>query len=388
MPCKCEELLQDLVSKVSDKKGNMKCPICHSSDTEVLNIKHAFFRHLDFATVKPSGCIGRCSTCQSLFNVVNDKTITDINNLFESRDYALSRQTQQTLILKGYKEPVTRSFLQAELLCKLLNKGQPSILDIGCFDGRLLNELNCRFNSADLHGFDINEHLRLVFPTKDNFHFWPSDIECVKGGFDLICMSHTLAYVKDIPCLMKQIKRLIKPDGLLFIQTPDISKNLCYILMGDQYYHYTANILKNTLRNFGFEFSSLDNNWFPREVVGIAKLASHRATIRHIKDLQIYECIRYLNDTAARLNEILNSSPIGVLGTTVNAAFVDEVLGNKVTFFADENCSRVGSVFRNKKVLHPQSLADSDLLIIPYGESCQPIKERFEKEYRGQFMSL
>lgn len=195
-------------------------------------------------------------------------------------------------------------------------------------------------------------------------------------------------YVRDIPRLMKEIKRLIKPDGLLFVQTPDISKNPCYILMGDQYHYYTINILKNVSQHFGFEFSSLDTEWFPREIVGIAKPTSHNAHVGYIEDLQIYQCVEYLDRTATRLNEISSSSRIGVLGTTGSAAFVDSVLGERVAFFADENCNRVGSKFRNKEVLHPRSLNDSDLLIIPYGELGQRIKERLEKGYRGRFMPL
>lgn len=366
----------------------MKCPICSCSNTESIDIKHAFLRHTDFATVRQSGHIGRCTSCQSLFSAVNEDTVVDIDNLFRSRAYSLSEQTSHTLIAKQYEEPVTRSFLQAELLCKLLNNEKPSILDIGCFDGALLAEFDRRLKSADLHGFDVNDHLGLVFPRRDNFHFWSSDLEYVQGEFDMICMSHTIMYVRDIPRLMKEIKRLIKPDGLLFVQTPDISKNPCYILMGDQYHYYTINILKNVSQHFGFEFSSLDTEWFPREIVGIAKPTSHNAHVGYIEDLQIYQCVEYLDRTATRLNEISSSSRIGVLGTTGSAAFVDSVLGERVAFFADENCNRVGSKFRNKEVLHPRSLNDSDLLIIPYGELGQRIKERLEKGYRGRFMPL
>ena len=366
----------------------MKCPICFSLKTELIDIQHAFFRHIDLAAVKQAGCLGRCPNCQSLFNVVGQNDIAEIDNLLKSREYSLSRQTSQTLLVKEYKEPVTRSFLQAELLCKLLNKENPAILDVGCFDGELLVALNRLFKSADLHGFDVNGHIGLVFPKKDKFHFWSSDLKHVQGKFDTICMSHTIMYVKDITYLMEQIKRLIKPEGLLFIQVPDISINPCYILMGDQYYYYTVNTLKNVLQHFGFEFSPLETKWFPREIAGIARLISGDGHVGYIEDSQIYQCVEYLNSMVTKLNKISNNSRIGVLGTAVNAAFVDSVLGEKVVFFADENDNRVGSKFRNKEVLHPQSLDHSDLLIIPYGRSSQQIKERFQNEYKGRFVSL
>jgi len=88
------------------------------------------------------------------------------------------------------------------------------------------------------------------------------------------------------------------------------------------------------------------------------------------------------------LKNLSTNSRVGVLGTTVNASFVDSVLGKKLAFFTDENNYRSKPIFRNKKVLHPRLLDDSDLLVIPYGKSSRAIEERFKSQYKGRFMSL
>ena len=39
-----------------------------------------------------------------------------------------------------------------------------------------------------------------------------------------------------------------------------------------------------------------------------------------------------------------------VLGTTVNVAFVDEIIGEKIDFFIDENDSKGKRIFRKSSV--------------------------------------
>lgn len=365
----------------------MKCPLCSNSTIELIDIKHALFRHVDFATIKQSGCIGRCVSCQLVLNVVTEEESREIENLFRSYEYSQCKTMSHTLFVEDYQKPVTRTFLQAKLLHELLTKWSPSILDIGCFTGELLIELDRCFESAELHGFDVNEHLGPLFPRKGNFQFWSEDLKKVPGHFDLISISGSMMYVRDISNLMEHINRLLKPDGLVFVHAADISKNPYAILLGDQCYHYTPEILGNIFRYYRLDFSVLDCSWCPREMVGIAKPVSSNPEHRYVEDLHIYHCVEYIDICARKLRELrVPSMQIGILGTSGSAAFVDSVLQSKVGYFVDENVERVGGKFRGKDVLHPQSLEDSELVIIPQGASSQRIKERFSKEYKGQFI--
>ena len=51
----------------------------------------------------------------------------------------------------------------------------------------------------------------------------------------------------------------------------------------------------------------------------------------------------------------------------------------------DENLSKIGKTFREKNVVHPKNLNDISHTILPYGESGNKIRERFEKLYGGRF---
>ncbi|MBN1764829.1 MAG: class I SAM-dependent methyltransferase [Sedimentisphaerales bacterium] len=365
----------------------MECSVCHNKNLELININHAMFRHLDFTTFKESGRMGRCTGCQMLYNILSQKDIDQLDRLYCSREYAQSHQTSQTFIVEKYQKPVTRCFLQTELIIPHLHSPHPHILDIGCFDGALLSDFNSKLPQAQLFGYDVNENLKDFFPQKSNFHFRCGELADIPSGFDLICMSHSIILVRNLPNLMKQIKRLLKPKGLLFIQTPNITKNPCYILLADQYYCFTPVIMSNMLQHFGFKYIPLEQNWFARDIAVLTRL-NGPATKSYHQDLDIYKSIETLDTMAIRLLELPGKNRIFVLGTTTNGAFVDSVLKDRLYGFVDENPNSIGKLFRFKNVIHPDTLAKNDTVIIPYGTSSPTIKERFSRHYQGIYMCM
>ena len=367
-----------------------ECLLCSNVDMEVLDVGHALFRHTDFTTVFPSGRIGRCTNCQMLSNLLSQDEKRRTEGWFRSTEYSQCNTMTHTLFPNGLQEPIPRTVLQAQVLRKLINKASPSILDVGCYDGDLLLELDHQFSSADLHGFDVNEHMGAVFPSASNFNFWTHDLKEVEGRFDVICISGTIGYISDVNAFMLQIKRLLKPDGLVFVQAVDISKSPYAILLGDQSFHYTPRILGNLFGNFGFELTLLESTWAPREIVGIARPGPAGTTEPFTEDTHIHTCLKQLDQLAKELRGMVlpASSKVGVLGTSAAAAFTHSILESNVAFFVDENPNRIGENFRSKAVIHPESLGDSHSVIIPYGDLSRGIKDRFDSQYKGRFICL
>ena len=357
------------------------CPICLNNNV-IISIDIPFFRHLDFTTVLNNCKLLKCTHCQTISNP--DAVKTELST-FEGKKYADSHQTKQTMYVDGYKEPVTRSFLQARILSEqILNNENLRILDIGCFDGRLLVELDRIITNADLWGFDINPHLGSFFPEKDNFHFLSTDLEDLEGPIDLIILSHSILYIPDLNVLMASISRLLKYDGTLFIQIPDIYTNPFYSLMGDQSFIFTETSLQNVLNNFGYRSEIVKNDYFPREVL-ITAQRDESVDLSSYKENNLFEKnIETINHIKKELENI-NDQNLAVLGTTVNAAFVDEIIGRQIQFFVDENLSKPGKKFRGKNVAHPEDLNDTSHTILPYGKSGIKIQDRFEKLYKGTF---
>ncbi len=357
------------------------CPICLNNNV-IISIDIPFFRHLDFTTVSNNCNLLKCINCQAISNPDAEKTELPT---FEKKKYADSHQTQQAMDVDGYTEPVTRSFLQARILSEqILNNENMRILDIGCFDGSLLVELDKIITNADLWGFDINPHLESFFPEKDNFHFISTDLEDLEEPFDLITLSHSILYIPNLNVLMASISRLLKEDGTLFIQIPDICTNPFYSLMGDQSLIFTEISLNNVLYRFGYRTEIVKNDYFPRELLVIAKKDESVDFSSYKEDNLFENNIEIINRVKKELKNITYDN-LTVLGTTVNAAFVDEIIGRRIQFFVDENLSKPGKKFRGKNVVHPRKLNNTIHTILPYRESGIKIKERFEKLYKGTF---
>jgi len=364
------------------KKLDRTCKCCEAEMVKQVSVNHPFFRHLDFTTVSKSGRLYKCLQCQT---VSNPDAVANETPTFETEAYAASRQTEHTIKVDEFPKPVTRSFLQAKILAgNIVQHDLSKILDIGCFDGRLLLELDDLMVDAHFWGLDINPYLKALFPEKDNFHFLSSTLDELDASFDLIIMSHSILYIPDLSKLMVGITKLLKSEGILFIQIPDIRKNPFYALMGGQYYIFTENSLRNILQHYGLLVQKINNKYFSRELLFVAEKDKTSIAEAFVLDDTVEHTVEIVEDKRRKLLNISDSG-LSVLGTTVNAAYVDEVLQERIMFFLDENPEKIGTTFRGKKVLHPAQLNHNHHTILPYGVSGWMIEEKFKGLYKGSF---
>ena len=297
-------------------------------------------------------------------------------------------QNQQKFNLDEFSDPVSRSFLQAKILAdRFIQNKRPKILDIGCFKGHLLLELDSILNKGIFWGFDINPQLKNLFSDKENFQFISSNLENIDVRFDLIILSHSIPYVPDLTKLMSSIDKLLCHNGILFIQIPNISKNPYYSLMGDQCFIFTEVSLKNLLKNYGYNISVIENDYFPRELLIFSKKMNKECFVNFEQDGIFDTNLQILKEVKEKL-VLIDDNQLAVLGTTVNAAFVDEVMGERIEYFVDENLLNRGKFFRGKHVVHPNSLNKNHRTILPYGQSGLSIKERFNSLYQGEFILI
>ena len=119
----------------------------------------------------------------------------------------------------------------------------------------------------------------------------------------------------------------------------------------------------------------------------IAKKHNYRNKLK-FKNSKVYEkCIikiRKIIDDLAKFNQ----KKLIVMGTTVNSAFVDEILFDKIKFFIDENLSNKKNIFRGKKVVHPNKLSKNHNIILPYTVSNKSILNKFKNIYKGKFFLI
>ncbi|MFA5275677.1 MAG: methyltransferase domain-containing protein [Candidatus Omnitrophota bacterium] len=133
-------------------------------------------------------------------------------------------------------------------------------LDIGCAAGFLLDE--AAKQGWDTQGIELSEWL-VNFARNELglnvFRGTLSEAVFPSKYFDAIVLTDTIEHLVDPKGLMEEIRRILKPDGVLYISTPDIDSLLSRILKarwwGIQHahlYYFSRNTINRLLDASGF----------------------------------------------------------------------------------------------------------------------------------------
>jgi SAM-dependent methyltransferase len=100
------------------------------------------------------------------------------------------------------------------------------VLDVGCFEGALLDQLATRTDWM-LSGVEPNPKAAAVARAKGHT-VWQAGAEdvmaVVPGGsrFDLIFLSQVIEHVQDPLGVVRRLKELLRPEGMLVLSTPNL----------------------------------------------------------------------------------------------------------------------------------------------------------------------
>lgn len=109
---------------------------------------------------------------------------------------------------------------------KHLNNDPKSIIDLGTADGKMLNEIKKTYPHSDCIGIEYDE--KLVNYAKELF----PDLKIKKGDvqelhdysadrFDVAIATAVIEHVIDPQKFINEVKRILKPNGILIITAPD-----------------------------------------------------------------------------------------------------------------------------------------------------------------------
>jgi len=174
------------------------------------------------------------------------------------------------------KEFISPSFLVAQarkrfkLMLPLLSGitfQNKSVLDVGCGYGELLYYFKRKFNSKTI-GIEPSSETAKLGASFYNVKIISKVLEEFKSyeKFDIILCNHTLEHVSDPVQFLLMLKSLLKPEGYLYIEVPNILKPTGGFSLNKFLYHehlqtfsaYNINLLFNKVGLFTHEYSDKD----------------------------------------------------------------------------------------------------------------------------------
>ena len=192
----------------------VRCCVCGGDDY----VEVGTGRDFEYDTCANSWTFVRCESCGHHYLRVRPSPET-LGTIYPRNygNYSNSERPSLTFKLKAFIERRTLWRLAA------LSRGDAAIYDIGCGDGRLLDNLRAVFpNASVLAGCEIGEFAAEAAMRKGyaveigGFESLPARAE----SYDLIFLIQVLEHLSDPPAAIRKIATMLRPGGLAVIETP------------------------------------------------------------------------------------------------------------------------------------------------------------------------
>ena len=153
-------------------------------------------------------------------------------------------------------------------------KAGGGLLDIGCNIGAFLTE--ARVAGFKTAGVEMNRECAEYAQSQlglDVFNGRLDQAGFADGAFDVVTLYDVLEHVPEPTRLLQEIRRILKPTGLLVVQSPNIDSVMAnwtktewqWLCLPDHLWHFTPKTLAAFIETAGFEVHRL-RTWEPADV--------------------------------------------------------------------------------------------------------------------------
>jgi len=376
------------------------CPICASATGEILHTQRFVLPE-----GHPQAACYDVVCCPSCGFVYAD-TATNQHD-YEEFYARFSKYTDGKVSVGGggTAEDVKRLGSTADNIAQFVLDKHARIADIGCATGGLLRALH-RLGYTNLCGVDPSpscaEQTAKVLGV-DAYTGTISRIPAEVGQVDCLILSHVLEHIKDLRPALTYLRKFLKPNGCIYIETPNATRYADFVSAPFQDFstehinYFSLDSMTNLLHQCGFTSSK-----YGTKVILLAPDAPYPALFMFATPsdstpaLQKDEGLRtsiinyatvsrgIMNEIDARLRSVLAQTPevlVWGTGQLVMKLLAETSLASaEIIAFVDSNPINQGMLLQGTPILAPSQVEPGAVPIIVasttnYHDICETIRK-------------
>jgi 2-polyprenyl-3-methyl-5-hydroxy-6-metoxy-1,4-benzoquinol methylase len=353
-----------------------KCLICESKEQIILKSKFKFVSS-DIKKVKFTSDFFICSMCGCLQKKINKDYLKNVNKIYNyytgfSKYDEIDQKKVSDLGISNRCDLLFKKFLN--------KKKYYEILDYGSSNGAMLmpfinlskklyaTDLKCNLNSKILKNKNFIKFLNI-----NNF-------KNSKKKYDLITMIHVLEHLNKPHEVLSTIGEKLKKKGIIFIQIPNFFLNPFDLSVYDHTIHFDIDSLFELAKVSNLKIIKIDKEFMNGEFSIILKKTNKKENIKRSK-ISILEKVNCFNRFKKNISNISKIKNMSILGTSISSLCIKHNFKGKINNFYDEDRSKIGKYFENKKIKE-MVRKDERNLFLPFSDKkLLSVKKRIKKNY-------
>jgi 2-polyprenyl-3-methyl-5-hydroxy-6-metoxy-1,4-benzoquinol methylase len=261
------------------------CPLCGNSQiSSTLSVK-------DYSISQELFQLKNCNSCNFLFTTPAPDQ--DAIGRYYASDVYISHTDSSKGVIEQLYQLVRKRTLTAKrkLISSITQHENGKILDYGCGTGAFLNEM--KVNGWETYGIEPDEGARgKAEQLIGGAVGLPSELSSlISQSYDVVTMWHVLEHVHDLNGTIHEVKRLLKPEGKLFVAVPnhqslDAKHYGSYWAAYDvprHLHHFSPDTMKSLMERHGLKIMAKKGMWFDSFYVSMLSEKYKAGKINYLK---------------------------------------------------------------------------------------------------------
>lgn len=314
------------------------------------------------------GRLFACHDCGGIQKLPNENWFADIGKIYgDYQIYQLSSGAEQLIFTDAGTVPRSRRL--AEYLKTSVNLPESGrLIDIGCGNGAALATFSETLPHWQLYGSELSDRALAQLQRLPKFkELYTGPIDKILGRFDLVSLIHSLEHMPSPRSTLQHVRRLLANNGTLLIEVPDVETSPFDLLVADHLTHFSRMTLNYLLGQAGVSTTVISNTVLPKEITVIGQQGAIEVAspVRQDGMRIAHATVHWLTQVLTLARDLARAQPFGIFGTSIAGMWLFGPLRESVTFFVDEDPSRIGGEYAGKPILAPRDAPRGATVFVP-----------------------